>query len=242
MPQNVIAKSAKDLATAVAEHFVALAREAIATRGRFSVVLAGGSTPRGVYERLASKGFAERVDWQRIHLFWGDERCVPPDHADSNTRMARETLIDRVPIPSDQVHRICGENPPLEAALAYEKLLHTHFSASTRTFDLVLLGMGEDGHCASLFPGTAAIHEEKHWVVAHYVDKLQAWRITLTPVMLNAAAEVAFIVSGEEKAERVRQVQNDIHRPRTLPAQIIRPASDRLTWFLDQPAASLLEK
>ena len=242
MAQNVITKDSQALAIAAAEHFVALAREAIVTRGRFSVAMAGGSTPRGVYERLASEGFAERVDWQRVHLFWGDERCIPPDHPDSNYRMARETLIEHAPIPPEQVHRMHGEDPPVEAALAYEKLLHAHFSTGGKDFDLVLLGMGEDGHCASLFPGTAAIHEEKHWVLAHYVDRLQAWRISLTPVILNAAVEVAFIVSGKEKAERVRQVQDDVHRPGTLPAQIIRPTSGRLTWFLDQLAASRLEK
>jgi len=240
MAQNVITKDTESLAIAAAEHFVASARAAIARRGRFTAALAGGSTPRGVYRRLAEKEFSKRVEWAHVHLFWGDERCVPPDHPDSNYGMAYETLIAHVPIPGEQVHRMRGEDPPLEAAAAYEELLRAHFGTGKQTFDLVLLGMGEDGHCASLFPGTAAIHETERWVVAHYVDKLDAWRITLTPAVLNVADEVAFIVSGKEKAERVRQVQNDAYRPGTLPAQVIRPANGRLNWYLDSLAASRL--
>jgi 6-phosphogluconolactonase len=155
------------------------------------VALAGGSTPRAAYALLATEEFAARVDWSRVHVLWGDERCVPPDDPDSNYRMAREALLDKIPIPTENVHRIRGELPPDEAAAAYQAELEAVLGAGGR-FDLVLLGMGVDGHTASLFPGTAALHEGERWVVAAFVDKLSAWRVTLTPVVLNAAAQVTF--------------------------------------------------
>ena len=239
------------LAHATADHFVVLAGEAIASHGRFAVALAGGSTPKAAYALLATREYATRVDWSRVHIFWGDERCVPPDHANSNYRMAREALLDHVPIPTQNVHRMMGELEPVQAASEYQAALGDFFSSAsinrekrdeTRPprFDLVLLGMGDDGHTASLFPGTAEIHEQTHWVLAHYVEKLGAWRITLTPVVINAAANVAFVVSGSGKAERLRQVLNDPPQPDILPAQIVNPASGRLHWLLDQTAASSL--
>jgi 6-phosphogluconolactonase len=195
------------------------------------------------------------VDWTAVQVFWGDERCVPPDHPDSNYRMARETLLDHVPLPAGNVHRIRGELPPTQAAAEYERELHAFFSlpplgAATRreapmaSFDLVLLGMGSDGHTASLYPGTLAIHETERWVTAHRVEKLDAWRITLTPPALNAAAQVTFVVSGTpcgRKAEALRQVLAGPYRPQELPAQVIRPAPGRLCWLVDREAAALWE-
>jgi len=238
---------ASQLAHAVADHFVILAREAIETRGRFAVALAGGSTPKAAYTLLASHEYTARVDWSRVHVFWGDERCVPPDHPDSNYRMAREAMLDHVSLPQENIHRMRGELGPGQAASKYEDVLRAFFSppsrdrkAPTPGFDLILLGMGDDGHTASLFPGTAAIHEETRWVVAHYVEKLEAWRITLTPVVINTATNVTFVVSGSGKAERLRQVLTGPYQPDFLPAQIVDPHAGRLHWRVDRAAASLL--
>jgi len=227
---------AASLARAAAEHCVTLAAEAIAARGRFAIALSGGSTPRATYALLATEEFDARVDWSRVHVFWGDERCVPPDHPDSNYRMARQALLDKTSIPTENVHRIRGELPPDQAATAYQAELEAVLGAGGR-FDLILLGMGEDGHTASLFPGTAALHEQTRWVVAHYVDKLSAWRVTLTPVAINAAAHVTFLISGAGKAERLQEVLDGPHQPDVLPAQIVRPTDGRLLWLADAAAA-----
>jgi 6-phosphogluconolactonase len=227
---------AASLSRAASEHFVTLAAEAMVIHGQFVVALSGGSTPRATYALLASDEFAARVDWPRVHVFWGDERCVPPDHPDSNYRMARETLLERIQIPTENVHRIWGELPPDQAAMAYQAELEVVLGAGGR-FDLILLGMGADGHIASLFPGTAALHEQTRWVVAHYVDKLAAWRITLTPAAINTATHVIFIVSGAAKAERLREVLAGPYQPDILPAQIVRPADGRLLWLVDAAAA-----
>jgi len=238
---------ASQLAHAVADQFVILAREAIESRGRFAVALAGGATPKAAYALLATDEYATRVDWSRVHVFWGDERCVPPDHPTSNYRMAREALLDHVSLPQENVHRMRGELEPGQAASKYEDVLRAFFcppsrdrKAPTPGFDLVLLGMGDDGHTASLFPGTVAIHEQTRWVVAHYVEKLEAWRITLTPVAINAATNVTFVISGLAKAERLREVLNGPYQPHVLPAQIIYPDNGRLHWLVDQAAASSL--
>ena len=154
---------------AATEHFVAQAAQAIAAHGRFVVALAGGSTPRATYSLLASSEFAAQVDWLRVHVLWGDERCVPPNHRDSNYRLAREALLNRVPIPNANVHRIRGELPPAQAAATYESELETTLGADGR-FDLILLGLGTDGHTASLFPGTPALEERTRWVVENYVE------------------------------------------------------------------------
>lgn len=236
------------LARAAAGHFVTRAADAVATHGRFTVALSGGSTPRATYALLARREFATRVDWPRVHVFWGDERCVPPDHPDSNYRMAREALLEKVPIPTENVHRIRGELPPDQVAAAYQSKLEPLLGAGGR-FDLILLGMGADGHTASLFPGTAAIHEGMRWVVAHYVrrqgrrpDKLGAWRVTLTPIVINGAAHVTFLVAGAGKAERLHQVLAGRHQPDVLPAQIVRPADGQLLWLVDAAAAARLRK
>jgi 6-phosphogluconolactonase len=238
---------AASLARAAAEHFVTLATAAIAARRRFAVALSGGSTPRATYALLASDEFATRVDWPRVHVFWGDERCVPPDHPDSNYRMACETLLDHVPLPTRNVHRIRGEINPEKAAADYERLLRSFFAQQPKgketrvlpvlRFDLALLGMGEDGHTASLFPGTAALHEQTRWVVAHCAYKLGMWRVTLTPVVLNAAAHVTFVLSGVGKAERLREVLAGPYQPDVVPAQIVRPTDGRLLWLADAAAA-----
>jgi 6-phosphogluconolactonase len=235
---------AENLTRAAAEHFFTLAESAIAARGRFAVAFCGGWTPRATYALLATPELAAQVDWSCVHVFWGDERCVPPDHPDSNYRMAREALLDHVPIPTQNVHRIRGEVEPEEAAAEYERTLRRFLSPPPEErgaeFDLVLLGMGDDGHTASLFPGSTALHERMRWVVAYYVDKLQAWRVTLTPVAINAAAQVTFIVSGVGKAKRLQQVLAGPYQPDVLPAQVVRPDGGRLLWLVDAAAAASL--
>jgi len=246
MSELKVYPDAKDLAQAAAEHFAARAEVAVASRGRFAVALSGGSTPRATYALLTNPEFVTRVNWPRVHVFWGDERCVPPDHPDSNYSMARQTVLDHVPIPAENIHRVRGEIDPERAADGYERTLRDFFAArpgeteAAPRFDLILLGMGGDGHTASLFPGTAAIHEETRWVVAHFVDKLNAWRVTLTPVVINAAAQVTFLVVGAGKAEQLREVLTGPLQPDLLPSQIVKPADGHLLWLLDAAAAAHL--
>lgn len=213
------------------------------------VALSGGVTPRGLYERLAAPPYVSTVPWSLVQVLWGDERCVAPDQAASNYRMTREALLDHVPIPAEHVHRIRGEDIPTEAALAYERTLR----AVLRTpqgpprdtpgarIDLVLLGLGDDGHTASLFPGASEVADGEPWVAARYHVAGALWRVTLTPVLINAAAEVLFLVSGEAKAAIVRRVLEGPRRPQELPAQLIAPAGGRLLWLLDAAAAGDLE-
>jgi len=226
-----------------AERVVERAVDAIARRGRFLFCLAGGATPKPLYELLASAPFTRQIEWPRVHVFWGDERCVPPDEPESNYRMAREALLDHVPLPPRNIHRIRGEDEPSEAAAAYEELLGDFFGSQktslTSSFDLVLLGMGADGHTASLFPGSAAGYETHRWVVATPGPQPGGWRVSLTPVLLNAAEDVTFLVSGAEKAERLKDVLED-EPPYLLPAQIIRPTHGTLHWMIDEAAAGRL--
>lgn len=241
MPDIQTYPDADSLARAAAERFVGLAEDAVADRGQFVVALSGGSTPRAAYTLLASENLSRRVAWKRVHVFWGDERCVPPDHSESNYRMARETLLDRVPIPSENVHRVRGELPPHQAAAAYQGELQSVLGSVGR-LDLVLLGMGKDGHLASLFPGIEAVHEQVQWVVACYVEKLSAWRVTLTPPMINSAAHIVFLVSGSGKAARLKEVLAGPYRPDVLPAQVVKPTDGSLLWMVDDAAASCLRQ
>jgi 6-phosphogluconolactonase len=228
---------------AVAERIVERARDAIASRGRFLLTLSGGSTPEPLYELLATPAFAQRIEWPRVDVFWSDERCVPRDHRDSNYAMARKSLLDHVPLLADHVHRMRGEAEPAQAAAAYERMLRTFFGDEAgppaRSFDLVLLGMGADGHTASLFPGSAAAREAQRWVVATPGPLPESWRITLTPVVLNAASEVMFLVAGADKAARLREVLED-PQANALPARSIAPTSGALHWLVDAAAATQL--
>jgi 6-phosphogluconolactonase len=236
-------KDAPSLARAGAGRFVDRAAAAIGARGRFAVALSGGSTPRGMYALLAGDEHVHRVDWARVHLFFGDERCVPPEHPDSNYRMVRETLLAYAPLPPGNMHRMRGEDPPAEAALAYESDLRAFFgSAAAPRFDLVLLGMGDNGHTASLFPGLPQVREQVRWVAACYVDEVGMWRLTLTPVAINAAAEVTFLVAGAGKAAMLRRVLEGPYQPDLLPAQSVRPTDGLLRWMVDEAAAGDLAR
>jgi 6-phosphogluconolactonase len=208
-------------------------------RGRFALVLSGGSTPRAAYSRLATRDFASKVKWRQVHVLWGDERCVPPEDPRSNYRMAREALLDRVPIPPRQIHRIQGEKFPEEAAEEYERELRD-LRRHSLSLDLVLLGLGEDGHTASLFPGQPAMHEKGRWVLATPAPDSTMWRVTLTPSLINTARAVTFMVSGESKAARLQEVLEGPFNPDLLPAQAIQPIKGQLTWMVDQAAAGRL--
>jgi 6-phosphogluconolactonase len=215
-----------------AQLFSQTAAQAIQEHGRFAVALSGGSTPRALYARLATL----QLPWQAIHLFWGDERCVPPDHPDSNYRMTAESLLDQILIPPENIHRIPGELPPEQAAEAYEQDLRAFFGDSPR-FDLVLLGMGDDGHTASLFPGAPALAESVRWAVAteHTAPPLPlVSRVTLTFGVFNAACRVVFLVSGSGKAPRLAEIQRG---GSSLPAAHIQPQDGELLWLMDSDAA-----
>ena len=211
----------------------------------YSLVLSGGSTPRGVFARLAAEPYRSHVNWSSVRIFWGDERPVPPNHPGSNFRMAQEHLLDHLPLSSEQVFRMEGERPTEEAAVRYQGVLQQAFSQETSSmprFDLVLLGMGPDAHTASLFPETPVLDEKERWVAAPWVEKLQTHRITLTPPIFNASQRIVFVVSGLDKAEAVQAVLEGPSLPRQYPAQIINPIQGDLIWLLDQAAASQLTK
>jgi 6-phosphogluconolactonase len=235
-----------ELTAAAAERFVVAAGEAIAATETFSVALSGGSTPHALFAALAAPEYSSRVPWPRVHLFWGDERCVPPNDESSNYRVAREVLLDHVPIPPANVHRIRGEDAPDAAAEQYERELRAAFDTPVglprgmpgARFDLVLLGLGTNGHTASLFPHLQAVREHTRWVMAENVEMLQMWRITLTPVILNQATEILFLVTGREKASILRRVLYGARETDELPAQAIVPVDGRLRWFVDAAAAS----
>ena len=227
-----------EVARAAANYFVDIALSSISALGRFSVVLSGGSTPRRTYELLASEEYRDRIPWPKVHIFFGDERCVPPTDPASNYRMADEALISLLSIPEQNVHRIAGEGDAAANASLYQSELQTFFDqAEWPRFDLVLLGMGDDGHTASLFPGTQALRERDAWVLANWVEKLNSYRITLTPPAINHAAQVLFLVTGGGKAKSLLQVLSGARDPTRLPAQLIRPKDGSVVWLVDKAAA-----
>ncbi len=213
------------------------AREAIAERGAFNVALSGGNTPRPVYQRLASVA----IDWTHVHVFFGDERCVPPRDARSNYHMARVALLDHVAIPPENVHRMRGEDPPEQAADGYAGELRGALGDGGR-LDLVLLGLGHDAHTASLFPGLAAVTETRRAVMEAYVEFVGMWRLTLTPPTINAARRVVFLVSGEDKADVLHRVLQGPQQPIVLPAQAIRPIERPALWLIDAAAAAKVDR
>jgi 6-phosphogluconolactonase len=235
----LVKEDPQQLAEAAARDFAAKAEAAIAERGSFTVALAGGSTPEAAYEILA-RDYADGLDWSKVHVFFGDERTVPPDHEDSNYRMAQRTLLSHVPVGS--IHRMRGELLPTEAAAAYEEDLREFFGASDEppSLDLILLGIGEDGHTASLFPETSALEIHDPWVVANPVLKLETTRLTLTVPVINAARAVNFLVAGEGKAEALKQILEEDADPRQYPAKLIRPAVGPV-WMVDRAAAKFLQ-
>jgi 6-phosphogluconolactonase len=232
-------------ARAAAQVFSDVALKAAKDRGLARIAISGGTTPKSMFALLAdpAKPFLKQVPWDRIELYWVDERCVPPDHPESNYRMTKEALLSKVPLPAEQVHRMEGELEPEVAAARYESVIRNTVKlegAQTPTFDLILLGMGDDGHTASLFPHTEALNEMSHIVVPNHVPQKDAWRITLTWPVINQGREVAFLIEGAEKAQVLHDVFLGPYQPDTYPSQIIRPASGRLTLLLDAAAAAKL--
>ena len=236
-PEIKVLPDVPDVAHEAAERIVAAANLAAVEGRTFSVALSGGSTPKALYEMLALDAYRSRVDWAKVEVFFGDERNVPPDHKDSNYRMAREALLSKVPIPGDNVYRMHGELDPNEAAKQYGQTLKEKFGDGG--LDLILLGMGDDGHTASLFPATKALDETKHRCVANYVDKLKTWRITLTAPFINRSKQVIVLVTGAGKADRLAEVLEGPRDPKRLPIQLINPANGRLVWLVDAAAAGM---
>jgi 6-phosphogluconolactonase len=246
---HIVLPTPEGLAEAAAQRFAAAASDAVQSRGEFVVALSGGATPRGLYARLAAPPYASTVPWPEVEVLWGDERCVAPDQAASNYRMVREALLDHVPIHAENVHRMHGEDVPAVAAQAYEQTLRTVLRTPSgppratpgARIDLVLLGLGDDGHTASLFPGAVDVPDGESWVVARFDGARSQWRVTLTPPLINAAAEILFLVSGAGKAAIVQRVLEGARRPRELPAHLIAPVDGRVLWLLDAAAAHDLE-
>jgi 6-phosphogluconolactonase len=222
-----------------ADFVATCAAGAIAERGRFTIALSGGGTPKRIYARLATADYRGRVAWEKVHIFFGDERCVPPDDARSNYRMAREAWFDHAPIPAENIHRIHGEDDPALEALRYEQdIAGLCRSARFPALDLVLLGLGDNGHTASLFPGTAALRETTRWVVAQYVEVMNTWRVTFTAPLINAARHVAFLAEGAGKAQMLWNAMAGPYQPDVWPAQLIQPANGELHWLVDAAAAA----
>lgn len=245
MPKIRVAKDALNLAELAADHFVSLSQTTTKNQQQFTVALAGGSTPGGMYSLLATEKYRNRVNWRKIHFFWGDERAVPPEHPDSNYLMVRQALLDPLNILEENIHRIHAEYSPVKAAEEYAQELTSFFNSSTDNppeFDLLLLGLGEDGHTASLFVGSNAINEEIEWVVADHIFKLNDWRITLTLPLINAGSNIMFLVSGERKAEILKNVLINNQQPEIYPAQLVQPKEGKVIWFADSAAAALLPR
>jgi 6-phosphogluconolactonase len=231
----------KELSTRAAELFVGLARAAVQTHDAFTVALSGGSTPKALYELLATEALAQRINWSQTHVFWSDERCVPPIDPQSNYRMAHEALLSRVAIPAEQVHRMHGEDEPQTAAKDYSAVIEKHLRVTGERLYLSLLGMGDDGHTASLFPHSPVLDDTEHLVAAPYVEKLRAYRLTLTLRTLNHAAHTIFLVSGDAKARALRAVLEGDDDPHAWPARLVQPERDgELIWLVDEAAAHLL--
>ncbi|NQZ53411.1 MAG: 6-phosphogluconolactonase [Piscirickettsiaceae bacterium] len=230
--QKILADGAS-LINAATEQFVTSARSAIAKRGVFHVALAGGSTPKGLYQKLTTSPYMEQVDWSRVHLFFGDERCVLPTHDDSNFKMARQAMIDHLPIPQGNVHRMPTENGDAsEVALSYAQTMNEVLQGEP--LDLVLLGLGPDGHIASLFPGTEALDVTETLTTSLYVEKFDSWRVTMTYPTINAARQVIVFIGGEAKAPIVSDITNDVVQG--LPVQRLAPQGDYY-WYMDAAAA-----
>jgi 6-phosphogluconolactonase len=236
-----VVEDADALARQAAMRIVEASRAAIGRKGSFSIALSGGSTPKVTFGLLAAEPFQSQVDWGKWDVYWGDERCVPPDHADSNFKMATDAMLSKVPVAAGNIHRMKGEIDPNAAAMEYGLLLKEKFADGG--LDLVMLGMGPDGHTLSLFPGTTALSETKHRCVSNWVEKFKTFRVTMTAPFVNKSKMVMVIVGGADKKERVKEVLEGPYEPTRLPIQLIDPASaggGEFLWLTDKAAAALL--
>lgn len=232
-----IFKTKEEMSDQLASWMCDLIEESLKNQEFFTLALSGGETPKLLYKKLVSSKYKEKINWKRIHIFWGDERVVPFTDDRNNAKMAYKLLIDHLDIPATQVHIIRTDIEPNFAVDEYRKLLHTYFDHTPRSFDLVLLGMGDDGHTLSLFPDSPVIEENTYWVNAVFSKKQEMYRITLMPLLVNRASHIAFMVDGEKKATVLQQVLEGKYNPTKLPAQIIKPKEGELHWFLDEEAA-----
>ena len=242
MRQLLVLNDPVDVAHRAADRFVEIADKAIGENGHFSVALSGGTTPKMAYELLAGDDYRQKLNWAKVHVFFGDERCVSPDDAESNYRMANEALFSRLPIPTKNIHRVEGLGDAVANARLYEDEMRTFFNDSAwPRFDLVLLGMGTDGHTASLFPESDVLLEQQSWVAAVWVEKLGAYRITLTIPAINHAAHILFLVTGDNKAARLAEVLTNRAGAERLPVQLIKPIDGSIEWLVDIAAASRMK-
>ncbi len=228
------------LSQQAAQYVVCIASESIASRGRFMIALSGGTTPRKLYSLLGSEPYISQIDWELVHIFWGDERCVPPDNSDSNYFTAQEVLLNRIPIHKFQVHRMPADQPDRDAASqAYTaEIQRTFGTQGIPVFDLIQLGMGPEGHTASLFPHQASLHETQRLVMPVSVPKPPPDRLTFTPPLLNAARNILFLVTGSDKADALQSILEGAYQPEEYPAQIVRPPNGEVVWMLDKAIAA----
>jgi 6-phosphogluconolactonase len=255
----VISKNIEELSQRVAEWMVDYIHKTLQLQDRFTIALSGGSTPKRLHLLLASAQFKNRIDWQKLHIFWGDERYVPFNDDRNNAKMAFDTLLDHVPVPKSQIHVMRTDIDAEESATEYESILREYFPGASSympqaasdltshvsrftTFDLVLLGLGDNSHTLSLFPGEEVIHEKDRWVRSVFVKEINMQRITLTAPVVNLSGSIAFLVSGQEKAEAIFHILSNSYNPDLYPAQVIKPAHGELFWFLDEGAAVRIKK
>lgn len=236
----IVCHSQEEIFTKSADIFTTLASESIAARGQFTIALSGGSTPKGMYNLLASDSYRDKIDWNKVHLFWGDERSVAPDHDQSNYRMANEAMVSKIAIPAENVHRMHAESADIEAAAKdYENVLKQVFKLADGEqprFDLILLGMGDDGHTASLFPGTKALAEKERTVVVNWVEKFKTNRMTFTAPAINNARNIVFMAAGANKVQPLKEVLVGERNPELYPSQLVQPTDGKLIWLVDNAA------
>ncbi|HEV7346993.1 6-phosphogluconolactonase [Telluribacter sp.] len=238
-----IFENKEQLSEAAARLFVETAQKAVQQNGRFTVALTGGSSPVQLHTMLAQSPYLDQVPWEKTYVFWGDERWVPLTDDRSNAKMAQETLLGKVPIPQEQIYPMwAGGTEPEEFARHYEQLLRNHFGQEAPRFDLILLGMGDDGHTASLFPGTEVLHEQSRWVQAYYLEPQSMYRVTLTAPLINQAKTICFLTFGSNKAGALYEVLEGERNPEQYPSQLIQPREGEVLWMVDESAASLLTK
>jgi 6-phosphogluconolactonase len=233
-----ISKNQDELIKAMADFVVTRANEAIQDHGRFSIVLSGGSSPKKLHQLLTTDAYRNKIDWKNVYFFFGDERYVPADHPDSNYLMAKNTLFDPLHIAADHIFRMNTDLSPADAAIAYEKSIADYFAGKPQRFDLIILGLGDDAHTASLFPGTSVLHEKQAGVRSLYIEKVKMDRITLTAPLINEAHHIAFLTFGDSKADAVNHILKGEKNPTQYPAQLITPTHGELHWFMDESAAS----
>ncbi len=233
-----IFKDAEETTIALADWIAALIQKTLEVNDRFTIALSGGETPKKLYQTLAAYPYIEKINWKKLHVFWGDERFVPFEDENNNAKMAYDNLLSKVNITSEQIHKLRTDIKPEQAAKKYEKILHQYFDETQTTFDLVLLGMGDDGHTLSLFPGSENFSDNNNWVKAIYF-KEKGERITLMPSVVNQSSAIAFLVTGENKASVLKEVLEG--KEKKYPAQLIQPVNKELHWFIDREAAKYLK-